>query len=122
MPNIRHELFIGATAEHVYRAITSQEGLSAWWTSTNAKPEPDSVAHFAFGPDYFKEMKITALTPSKQVNWTCIAGADEWIGTNISFTLHADDKDTLLKIHPEAKDQIQQQRNGGNGTLLSLHH
>jgi uncharacterized protein YndB with AHSA1/START domain len=123
MPHIRHELLIGATAEKVYGAITGQEGLSAWWTpDTNAKPERDSVARFAFGSEYFKEMKITELKPSEQVKWICIAGADEWIGTTISFKLQPGDKEGLLNSRPELKDQLQQKSNINNGTLLIFNH
>ena len=86
MPNICHELIIEASAEKVYHAITSQQGLSAWWTpDANAKPERDSVARFPFGSEYFKEMKIIELVPSRKVKWTCITGASEWLGTTISF-------------------------------------
>ena len=123
MPDIRHTLLIGAPAEKIYSAITTQEGLSAWWTpDTNAKPERDSVARFAFGPSYFKEMKITELKPSRQVKWICIEGAEEWIGTSISFELYPGDKEALLNSHPEAKDQIQQQKKSDKGTLLIFHH
>jgi len=123
MKSIRHELLIGASAEKIYSAITSQEGLSAWWTpDTKAKSERNSVARFGFGPEYFKEMKITELKPSHQVKWICIAGAGEWIGTTISFELQPGDKEPLLNSHPELKDQIQQQRNGHKGTLLIFHH
>lgn len=123
MPNIHHELLIAAPAEKIYNAITSQEGLSAWWTpGTNAKPELNSVARFPFGPDYFKEMKIVELKPSEQVKWNCIKGDSEWIGTAISFKLEAGDKKNLLNFHPEAAGQVQQQRNHDKGTLLIFHH
>lgn len=123
MPNIRHEVLIGASAEEVYRAITSQEGLAGWWTpDVKAKPERESIARFTFGPDYFKEMKITDLAPSQQVKWTCVKGAEEWIGTTISFRLHAGDREALLKSRPEAKDQIQQQKSRDKETLLILSH
>ena len=60
MPNICHELIIEASAEKVYNALTSKEGLSAWWTpDTTVKPAVGSVARFAFGATYFKEMKIS---------------------------------------------------------------
>ena len=122
MPNIRHALIIGAPAEKVYNAITSQEGLSAWWTpDTMAKAEVDSIARFAFGATYFKEMRITELKPYGFVKWTCLAGADEWIGTTLSFKLEGGDKKTLLNAHPEAGDQIQQNSNN-NVTSLILHH
>ena len=122
MPNIHHSLIIGASAEKVYNAITSQEELSAWWTpDTIAKAEVNSVARFPFGTDYFKEMKITELKPYELVKWNCIKGADEWIGNNISFELLYEEKSNLLSSHPEMQGQIEQQRDE-NVTLLIFHH
>jgi len=75
MPNIRHTVFIGAPVEKVYRAITSEEGLSAWWTpDTKVTSQTNAIARFAFGPAYFKEMKIIELKPLEQVKWFCISG------------------------------------------------
>ena len=123
MKSIRHELLIGTPAEKIYNVITTQEGLAGWWTpQVKAKPELNSVARFGFGPEYFKEMKITELKPSRLVEWICITGADEWIGTTISFELQPGDKGTLLNSHPELQGQIQQQKNSNNVTLLIFHH
>ncbi len=123
MPNIHQEVLIGASPEKVFSALTTQEGLSAWWTpDAKAKPERGSVARFPFGSEYFKEMKIAELEPSKQVKWTCIKGADEWIGTALSFELQPGDGQALANSRPEARDQIEQQRNGGKETLLIFHH
>lgn len=123
MPNIRHELLIGSPIEKVYNAITTPEGLRSWWTpDTKAKPERDSIARFAFGPEYFKEMKIVELTPLGQVKWVCITGANEWIGTIISFELKSGDTQTLLNFNAELKDQLQQQGEVDKGTVLIFHH
>jgi len=46
-------------------------------------------------------MKIVELKPFEQVKWNCIAGVEEWIGTNISFELHPGNKKPLLNVHPE---------------------
>ena len=122
MPNIHHAVLIAAPAEKIYNAITSQDGLSAWWTpNTVAKPQVDSTAHFPFGPNYFKEMKITELQPSKLVRWTCTAGADEWIGTNLSFQLESGGKTALQNAHPEITGQTEQLQ-GEEATLLIFHH
>lgn len=123
MPHIRHALLITAPIEKIYNAITTQEGLTGWWTpGAIAKPEVDTIARFAFGPSYSKEMKITELKPSRQVTWVCITGAEEWIGTTISFQLRAGNKETLLNSHPEMTDQIHQQADDGGSTLLMFHH
>jgi len=123
MPNIHHELLIEAPAEKIYSVITTGEGLSAWWTpGSTAKPELNSVARFPFGPEYFKEMKITELKPSGLVKWTCIAGAGEWIGTHFSFELVEGNKQSLSNSRSELQGQIEEQRNFDKGTLLIFHH
>jgi len=122
MPNIHQALLIAGPAETVYRAITTQEGLAGWWTpDVTAKPEVNSVAHFPFGPSYFKEMKITALAPSKAVAWDCIKGADEWVGTTLCFKLESGEKEALRRSHPEQAGQLQQAKDAPQ-TLLSFSH
>lgn len=92
MPNIHHNLKIKAPAEKIYSAITTEEGLSGWWTpDTKAKPELNSIARFAFGSNYFKEMKITELKTLKSVKWLCIKGYESWIGTTIAFGIQQGD-------------------------------
>ena len=120
MTNIRHELIIGASAEKVYDAITTQPGLSAWWTP-DTTTKADNILRFPFGPTYFKEMKVTTLTPFKQIEWICIAGAQEWIGTTLSFNLVNGNQQTILKAHPEIQGQLQQ-NNSDLVTLLRFRH
>ncbi len=122
MPDIRHNLLIGASAEKVYTAITSEEELSAWWTpDTTAKPAVNSVAHFPFGNNYYKEMKITELIPSVLIKWHCIKGDGEWVGTNISFAFVSVNKKNLSDTNPEISGQLEQQIYE-EGTLLIFHH
>ena len=122
MPNIHLQLLIEAPAEIIYNAVTKHEGLSAWWTpGTQAKVQLNSLLRFPFGEGYFKEMKLTVLKPLEQVEWNCIKGASEWIGTNISFKLLPGDKQSLLHAHPEMLGQIEQQKTD-KATLLIFHH
>jgi len=122
MPNIHQALLIAAPAETVYRAITTQEGLAGWWTpDAKAKPDLNSVARFPFGPNYYKEMQIAELTPAKAVRWTCIHGADEWVGTTLSFALESGDHEELKASHPEQCGQLQQAENTLQ-TMLTFSH
>ena len=123
MKSIRHQLIIQAPVEKIYTAITTQQGLSAWWTpDTKAAAGVDSIARFTFGQGYFKEMRITKLKPFEEIEWLCITGADEWIETTISFKLQEGDKKDLLVIHPEMGDQIRQQKIGDHVTLVVFQH
>jgi uncharacterized protein YndB with AHSA1/START domain len=123
MPDIRHQLIIAAPPEKVFHAVTSQEGLSAWWTpGATASPELNSVARFPFGPDYYKEMKIAELKPPELVKWICLKGDQEWIGTTLSFRLEPGNEGSLLRAHPEMRGQAEQLESGENLTLLIFHH
>jgi uncharacterized protein YndB with AHSA1/START domain len=100
MKSIYHELRIAAPVESVYDAITTREGLSGWWTPhTTAKPETGSIARFAFDSPYFKEMKVVKLEPPHRVEWLCVNGYQDWIGTTITFEVNADEKGTVLFFH-----------------------
>jgi Activator of Hsp90 ATPase homolog 1-like protein len=122
MPNIRHNLLIGASAEKIYEAITSQVGLSAWWTpNVTTIAEVNTIARFPFGNDYYKAMKIIELTPSKSVKWNCVKGDKEWVGTNISFEIISGNRLTILNSNPEISGQIEQQINE-EATLLIFQH
>lgn len=122
MPDITHALLIGSSAERIYGAVTTQNGLSAWWTPhTKAKAVLNSVAHFPFGPGYYKEMLITELQPFELVRWTCIQGADEWIGTEIVFSIISGDKELLSGKYPEIQGQAEQLQNN-EATLLVFRH
>ena len=100
MKSIYHQLRIAAPAEKVYEAITTQKGLAGWWTpGTTAKAETTSIARFEFGQKYFKEMKVTKLEPSRKVEWLCVKGYEEWIGTTITFEIETDEKSTVLFFH-----------------------
>jgi uncharacterized protein YndB with AHSA1/START domain len=98
--SIYHKLLIEAPVEKVYGALTTQKGLEGWWTpDTIAKPEVGSVARFAFGPSYFKEMEITELKPYSSVKWLCLKAYEEWVGTTITFELEPHRKGSSLSFH-----------------------
>jgi uncharacterized protein YndB with AHSA1/START domain len=100
MKSICHRLLIETPIEKVYEALTTQEGLSRWWTpDTKAKPEVGSILRFAFGPDYFKEMKVEELKPFSKVKWACLKAYKDWIGTTLTFELQPHDKGTVLFFH-----------------------
>jgi uncharacterized protein YndB with AHSA1/START domain len=99
MADIRHMLLVDAPVDAVYRAITEQGGLAGWWTEqTVAKPEIDSLAEFKFGDRYYNKMRVVALEPDKRVEWECLEGDKEWIGTRFVFDLEKQGDQTLLRF------------------------
>ena len=99
MAEIKHFLSIKASSEKVYRAITEQEGLASWWTrETIAKPQIGSIAEFKFGDRYHNKMRIIRLESQKIVEWECLMGDKEWIGTTFRFELIPDKENTNLRF------------------------
>ena len=99
MEHIRHYLVIKAPIEKVYDAITTQDGLSKWWTEkTIAKSEVDFVNEFRFGEQYHNKMRVTQLILHKSIQWVCEVGEQEWIDTKISFNLEVKEGKTILRF------------------------
>jgi uncharacterized protein YndB with AHSA1/START domain len=99
MPAIKHYLLIKAQPEKVYTALSKTEGLCGWWT-TGAKTDGHigGTAEFVFGERYYNKMKITKIQDNKSVEWECLEGDKEWIGTTFLFDLEEKDGNTILRF------------------------
>jgi uncharacterized protein YndB with AHSA1/START domain len=108
MPDIRHRVVISAPLEDIYGAIATTEGISEWWTRNGVRGESSkgSKIGFYFGsPEPAAVMEVTELNPYGKVMWRCIEGADEWVGTNLSFDLsHKDGETVVLFTHADWRD------------------
>ena len=88
MPEIVHVLEVGANRTKVREAITTQNGLSNWWTrDVKAEPRVGAVNEFGFGAGkpVFK-LKVKTLEPERIV-WESMQGPPDWNGTTVSFEL-----------------------------------
>lgn len=99
MPDIKHYLVINTLTEKVYQALTTKTGIASWWTpQTEIGNNVGDINIFDFGDRYHNEMKIIDLQPNKRVEWECLVGDKEWIGTNFSFELEEKDNETVLRF------------------------
>lgn len=99
MSELKHFVVINASVERVYEALTEQSGLAAWWTEqTIAEPMVGSIAEFRFGDRYHDKMRVTRLEEYRRVEWECIEGDAEWIGTTIVFSLEPRDDSTIVRF------------------------
>ncbi len=99
MPSIKHYLHIKAQPEKVYNAITKTGGLRGWWTAEAKADEiVGGTAEFIFGERYYNKMRITNLEPDKELEWKCLEGDKEWIGTTFLFDLEEKDGGTILRF------------------------
>ena len=99
MPDIRHRVAISAPLESVFEAVATKEGLSEWWTRDGVRGESGegSRLQFFFGqPEPAAVMEVARLSPDGHVRWNCVEGAEEWVGTKLTFDLTRTDVETVV--------------------------
>lgn len=99
MVDINHRIGIRSSPEHVYDALTTNEGLAKWWTNdTTGAGGVGSVIKFRFngdGPDF----TVTKLVPNQVVCWQHFGNVPEsWMGTDITFHLETDGEQTFVRF------------------------
>jgi len=97
MVDILHKVGIkSSTQNDVYKALTTVEGLSGWWTNNvQGESKVGGVLQFRFHGGGF-DMKVLELHPAKHVLWQVVDGPKEWIGTKISFDLKQEGDWTIV--------------------------
>jgi uncharacterized protein YndB with AHSA1/START domain len=95
-------LQIGAQASpgDVFKALTEPKRLAQWWTSDTrgSGSKIGDVLEFWFG-DFCQKFEVKALKPGKLVHWKATKeGVDEWVGTEITFSLSTDEVQTLARF------------------------
>ena len=99
MAEIRHRIGIKGSAADIYALLTTDSGLSKWWTTDTRGAGPvGSIIEFRFGgggPDF----TIIELVPNRLVRWQHSGNMPEdWQGSEIAFELHEDSKQTILNF------------------------
>lgn len=89
MSDILHWIRLDAPPERVFEAVTTEEGLSSWWThDVEAEPVEGSTAIFGFKDrSVVFRMRVEELRPPELVRWTCQGDFDEWRGTQLEFRI-----------------------------------
>jgi len=107
MEQIIHRVGIACSPGEVFDALTTDEGLSRWWTTdTTGAGDVGSVIEFRFngmGPDF----EVVELQTDSLVRWMHsgeIPGP--WIGTEVSFELKSNGSQTyVLFSHSNWKER-----------------
>ncbi len=97
MAEIYHRVGIAGPTKEVFNALTTNDGLSKWWTTdTTGAGEVGSIINFRFnggGPDF----EVAELQPDELVRWKHSGEVPgEWMGTDISFELQDEGKQTIV--------------------------
>ena len=106
MVDILHRVGVEkASPEKVYEALTTVDGLAAWWTDqTTGDPEVGGTLEFRFLPGGF-DMEVVELEPAKRVRWQVADGPPEWVGTHVTFDLSEVDGYTIVLFKHEGWEE-----------------
>lgn len=97
MADIYHQVGVKADITDVYKAITTLEGLSNWWTPTTGDVDKGGTLIFHFN-EHTVEMKILTLDTDKKVVWQCVVHEGEWKDTILTFDLVDTDEQVFINF------------------------
>lgn len=100
MADLHHEMQINAPAQNVWDAITTQRGLSGWWTHDTVAEllRVGSVVELGFNDRAsILRMRVDEVQPLKRMVWYCTGEDVEWKGTRLIWTIS--DKDGVTTLH-----------------------
>ncbi len=102
MADIIHRVGIKAPLSKVYAALSTVEGIAGWWTqhTSGASKVGEKIGvrfHAADGKEIGSmNMEVKALDPNKKVHWCVTSGPEEWVGTDVIFTLSQQGEYTIV--------------------------
>ncbi|WP_160114636.1 SRPBCC domain-containing protein [Aquimarina sp. AU474] len=105
--SIKHLFHIDAPKQVVFKAISSIEGLSNWWTiQTKGETHLGGTIQFDFGETVGPKMEITKLEVNQEIEWKCIASHHGWESNTFVFLLDDNDGKTRVRFsHNGWKEQ-----------------
>ena len=109
MPDIRHRVGIAAPQHRVYEMFATKDGLAKFWTRVEGDSKVGGKLSFFFGsPKPAAVMEVVELSPDDRVQWRCVEGPLEWVGTTVTFDLKASGGETvLLFTHADWREPVE---------------
>jgi uncharacterized protein YndB with AHSA1/START domain len=114
MVDIVHRVGIKAPAAKVYAALSTIDGLAAWWSKAAAgNSKVGQAIAFRFYKETGEEvggfdLDVLELVPDQKVRWRVTGGPPEWVGTDIEFTLSRQDDYTIVLFgHRKWREEVE---------------
>src|ERR1700716_1445188 len=90
--------------------LATKDGLAKFWTrQVEGDSEVGGKLRFFFGkPEPSAVMEVVELSPDDRVQWRCVNGAPEWVGTTGTFDLKSSGGETvLLFTHADWREPVE---------------
>ena len=97
--DLHHRIgIVSPSADAVYAALTTIDGLAGWWTTdTTGDAALGGTLSFRFLPGGF-DMEVIELVPGERVRWRVVDGPPEWIDTTIDWQLSRSEGFTIVRF------------------------
>src|SRR4051812_29592773 len=96
--SIKHLFHIAAPRADVFKAISTVDGLTNWWTTeTTGDAGLGGVVKFRFG-NVGPDMKVVDVKPNESVTWQCVESPHGWVGNTLTFKLDDNDGKTRVRF------------------------
>jgi uncharacterized protein YndB with AHSA1/START domain len=110
MTDYQRTITVHASADALFDAVTTADGLSAWWTRAEGSGEAGGeLLFFMTAPDPL-HVHVGAATRPTTVRWTVTECTvePEWVGTHPTFaiTSNGDDTAELVFTHVGLTDEL----------------
>jgi uncharacterized protein YndB with AHSA1/START domain len=99
MKTIIHTVHIHAPPNEVFRALTTQVGVTGWWTTeATVEAGEGGIIAFTFHGDFHPWMQQTRLEEPELVEWRCVGGHPNWQDNRFTFELRESERETSLRF------------------------
>lgn len=111
MADIFYDFPIVAPAAKVFRAVSTPEGLDAWWPlRTTGTPAIGREYQLFFGPQYDWRAEVSRCEANAQFEFLMTRSMPEWDQTRVGFGLAWQGEVTWVRFHhlgwPQASDHF----------------
>lgn len=104
MVDIIHRIGIKAPPAKVYAAVSTLEGVAGWWSKATTGDAGVgglfTVRFHSPGGDEIGKFEIETIEriPDQEVRWRIKAGPEEWLGTEVVFSLAPAGHQTIVQF------------------------
>lgn len=131
--DIVHDFRIKTTAQKLYEAITTENGIHGWWAKdADVGRNTGEISRMRFAKEagaVEMHFRIDAMVPSKRVSWTCVKNPNPaWIDTMIDLEIdQVNPSEVNFRFNhshwdPKWKGQLpyEQTKEGWNHFMISI--
>ncbi len=107
MADITHTLQVKAPLKDIFHAVSTPEGLDAWWTDRcSGTPGEGEIFSLGFSEEYNWKARMTEYSPDELVRYEITEADKDWEGTRIEFLLRKESHSISIQFSHTGWDEV----------------